>query len=279
MKKQFLIPNSKFRIHLVGLLLTLLLVLGMMPLISITADAADTIQMLPFKTTITVNCECGKDVSASGERVSYSSNGATWTYDIKVEWWCSACYKNYSYTCSGISVTSDDCEKGTPAVTVTENLSSGATINFKFWRDAGEHASSDITTSHATCISTGEKRVDNCRYCGLTKTLETYPIDAKNHSFVNGFCELCGAELHVCSSYDNGFCTEYGCYEPAELKDGYYQIKNAGQLFWFAQQVNVEGNREIKGVLTADIDLENRPWTPIGETGENNKNFRGVFDG
>ena len=50
-------------------------------------------------------------------------------------------------------------------------------------------------------------------------------------------------------------------------------------MFWFAEQVNEVGNREIKGVLTDDIDLENRPWTPIGTTGENKNNFRGVFNG
>lgn len=59
---------------------------------------------------------------------------------------------------------------------------------------------------------------------------------------------------------------------------GYYEIGNADQLFWFAQQVNVEGNKEIKGALTADIDLKNKPWTPIGAMGEANS-FRGVFDG
>ncbi len=59
---------------------------------------------------------------------------------------------------------------------------------------------------------------------------------------------------------------------------GYYEIGNADQLFWFAQQVNVEGNKDIKGALTADIDLRNKPWTPIGAMGEENS-FRGVFDG
>lgn len=59
---------------------------------------------------------------------------------------------------------------------------------------------------------------------------------------------------------------------------GYYEICNADQLFWFAQQVNVEGNKEIKGALTANIDLKNKPWTPIGAMGEENS-FRGVFDG
>ena len=190
MKKQFLIPNSKFRIHLVGLVLALLLVLGVMPLISITADAAYTTQMLPFNLTAAVTCRCGKDADVAGaERVSYSDNGATTTYDIKVEWWCTDCYKNYNYTWSGISVTCDDCEKGTD-VTVTKNLSTGAKINLNFWRDAGEHSSDDITTTPATCISTGEKRVDNCYYCSLTKTLETYPIDPDNHSSVNGFLNV-----------------------------------------------------------------------------------------
>ena len=129
------------------------------------------------------------------------------------------------------------------------------------------------------------------------------------HSYVNGKCTACGEDcthtggtatcttLAVCDtcgvSYgavdttnhdssvecENGFCPN-GCYEPATLNAaGYYEIDNAGKLFWFAQQVNVKGNREIKGVLTANIDLENKPWTPIGATGEENNNFRGVFDG
>ena len=74
---------------------------------------------------------------------------------------------------------------------------------------------------------------------------------------------------------DGGVATEVS----ATLNEaGYYEIGNADQLFWFAQQVNVEGNKEIKGALTADIDLKNKPWTPIGAMGEENS-FRGVFDG
>ena len=41
----------------------------------------------------------------------------------------------------------------------------------------------------------------------------------------------------------------------------------------------MNGNREIRGILTADIDLENRVLTPIGAMGESNYNFRGLFDG
>ena len=84
--------------------------------------------------------------------------------------------------------------------------------------------------------------------------------------------------LDAHEGYVNGICA-CGKYEEPQIKDGYYQIENPGHMFWFAEQVNVFGNREIKGVLTKDIDLEARPWTPIGTTGENNNNFRGVFDG
>ena len=76
----------------------------------------------------------------------------------------------------------------------------------------------------------------------------------------------------------NGF-SEIGEYEPAQQNaDGDYEIANGGNLFWFANHINtVDG--AANAVLTADIDLEDRPWTPIGSTGEENNNFRGVFDG
>jgi len=97
-------------------------------------------------------------------------------------------------------------------------------------------------------------------YCAICKN-EYGDIDKTNHEkYTNGFC-VCGEE------------------EAAVLnEDGYYEIANAGQLFWFANHVNTV-DRTASAVLAADIDLENRPWTPIGSTGEQNHNFRGVFDG
>ncbi len=50
------------------------------------------------------------------------------------------------------------------------------------------------------------------------------------------------------------------------------------ELFAFANAVNVDQKTNFKYVvLTADIDLENKPWTPIGQTGA--KQFFGIFDG
>ncbi len=235
-------------------------------MMSLTAYASLTTGVAPFQVTVTVKHNiCGKaDCSISTvKRVSHSVNGATWTYQIKVDWFCSTCYKNYTTTFSDIAVTCNDCELGTPATTVTKS-NSDCTINFTFSRNAKAHGSSYITTIPATCTSTGEKRVVNCYYCSLTKTLETYPIDPDNHT----------------GTLSEGVYTCCGAYQPAvdSDNDGYYEIYNASQLFWFAKQVN-EVDRTANAKLMNDIDLENRPWTPIGSTGEENNNFRGIFDG
>ncbi len=71
-------------------------------------------------------------------------------------------------------------------------------------------------------------------------------------------------------SFVNGFCTDATCTAPYEEAtqdaDGYYLIDNGGKLFWFAQQVNDGTGTTYNLKLTADIDLENRPWTPMGNS-------------
>lgn len=60
---------------------------------------------------------------------------------------------------------------------------------------------------------------------------------------------------------------------------GAYYISNKAGMFWFANEVNVNKNafngKTVK--LTADIDLNNEAWTPVGQTGATT--FNGVFDG
>ena len=84
-------------------------------------------------------------------------------------------------------------------------------------------------------------------------------------------------------TWKNGINKLTGEYEAAQLNaDDYYEINNAGNLFWFAQQVNEggEAGRYLNAILKQDIDLEGRPWTPIGTTGgTTSQSFRGIFDG
>lgn len=56
-----------------------------------------------------------------------------------------------------------------------------------------------------------------------------------------------------------------------------YRIGTAAELSWFAQQVK-SGKRSACAVLTADIDLNGKPWTPIANNGLNS-GYTGTFDG
>ena len=65
---------------------------------------------------------------------------------------------------------------------------------------------------------------------------------------------------------DNGFCSACGGFEPAKFneEEWIYEISNAGQLYWYAKELN-ENNTEMSVVLTKDIVIpENAPnWEPI----------------
>lgn len=92
-----------------------------------------------------------------------------------------------------------------------------------------------------------------------------------------------GNPSHTYTAQGSGICIN-GCYEPAILNGEYYEISNAGQLFWFAQLVN-GGSKTANARLMADIDLENADWTIICETGlyynsyGEDLGYAGTFDG
>ncbi len=121
------------------------------------------------------------------------------------------------------------------------------------------------------------------------------------HVYENGFCEQTESETHYEAAILNDNGTEE---DPA---DDYYEIGNAGQLYWFAELVNTEvidgdtptyPNSSANAKLIADIVVNKevivgnaneinlddedeiaakgfRPWTPIAE----NTAYKGVFDG
>lgn len=60
-------------------------------------------------------------------------------------------------------------------------------------------------------------------------------------------------------------------------KNDPYLIDTGAELAWFADQVK-NGKVTLCAKLTADIDLNGHPWTPIGSSGSS-KNYRGTFDG
>ncbi len=128
---------------------------------------------------------------------------------------------------------------------------------------------SEVLSQHSGGTATCSAKA-KCSYCG-----EEYgETDPSNHDSSVSFDA-------------NGFCPN-GCYAPAvQNADGYYEIKNAGQLYWFAQLVNLKGELAAKGILTADIDLGGRTWYPIGLYNDPAMadgdaviaHYSGVFDG
>ena len=159
---------------------------------------------------------------------------------------------------------------------------------------AGEVAVTGVTLSHS------ELTVDRNGTAQLTAAVE--PANAANqkvtwrsgapavatvdkNGLVTGVAE--GTALITVTTDDGAYMakctvTVTDVNKPAQAEDGYYEIATAGQLKWFADEVN-SGKPELNARLTADIDLSGvcsaaAPWTPIGDRA-NNQDYRGTFDG
>ena len=70
--------------------------------------------------------------------------------------------------------------------------------------------------------------------------------EVRQHNYVDGVCSLCGE------------------HEPPKEVNGYYQITNQWQLYWFANQVNTVDS-SINAKLTADITINSNILNEKGE--------------
>ena len=200
----------------------------------------------------------------------------------------SVCYNNENGT-----VTNCYYLKGTASIDFAYG-SGDATV-----KTAAQFASGEVTWLLNGSTAEGEL----AWHQNLSRNADAFPVLDSSHGTVyQGYnvCTLTYSNTSIPTTpahgYDaNGFCTNCGGgYQPATLaSEGNYEIANAGQLYWFAEQVN-SGNNSINGKLTADIVVNHnvldadgelngagsgfRVWTPIGQniTG---KQFVGIFDG
>lgn len=129
------------------------------------------------------------------------------------------------------------------------------------WRQTlGKDVTPVPDTSHDIVYSFSRLHCDGTPY----STIDGFTNDAsrngqEEHDFVNGVCKVCGF-------------VNMGTMPTDER--GYYLIASAETLSWFAQMVE-QGNTDICGVLTDDIDFTAYPSTMIG----NGKTYSGTFDG
>lgn len=133
------------------------------------------------------------------------------------------------------------------------------------WRQNLEGTSIDacptFNSTHAKVYANGALKCDGITpKAGTDVTFSNHEgstIDS--HSYVDGFCS-------VCHKIQDNFC---------ELSNGYYLISDGAHLNWFAYKVN-HGEGAANGLLTADIDMTDIEWTPIGQDG---RDFKGHFNG
>ena len=107
------------------------------------------------------------------------------------------------------------------------------------------------------------------------------PVERNMLTTVVGNVLTTATEINV--SIDDNFATKYTLtmwdgksVKPVVEDNGVYEIYEAAELAWFAQQVNAGVKFAGKTVkLCKDIHLNGEVWTPIGATGK----FEGTFDG
>ena len=227
----------------------------------------------------TISLSCGSalkksDFGKQADLVSYTNQhlltktaakAKTCTEDGNKEYWtCEHCGKYFL---------SDDTNPETAkAVELSETIIPAS------------HELTKVNAKAATCTEDGNIAYWQCDVCKKTFTdeagknaVDNVIIAALKHSYnENGFCE--NDDTH---------------YQPANYNEEIekYEISNAGQLYWFAEQVN-SGNASVNAVLTTDIVVNEgnlatydgtspntwMTWTPIGN-GASRRVYSGIFDG
>lgn len=122
---------------------------------------------------------------------------------------------------------------------------------------------------------------------------QAYPVLGGDKVYQSAPCpaNYSNTQRDLPHDYVDGVCSRCGEHEPPKEVNGYYQITNQWQLYWFADQVSNKGQTNINAKLTADITLNSNvlnengelntgvnftPWTLIGT---NTNPFTGTFDG
>ena len=167
-----------------------------------------------------------------------------------------------------------------------------------------------FVATHSGKVSlSGSAKIKNCRAVEKVK-LDFPNVTGGGVHVSSGSFEMSGGSIESCTAVNGGnsvfVCT--GGYGKFTMTDGTvdgsitmpytvgnepvymdglgtavspYQISTADQLKLFRDIVNGAGgqtpNRGAYAVLTADIDLNNEPWTPIGP--DRDSAYTGTFDG
>ena len=192
-------------------------------------------------------------------------NGAA-TSNVKNNYYCLA---EGSTTTIAIGNKASSCEA--PHAVTASQLASGEVCyllngdqsNIAFHQTLSTDDVPTLDASHGIVYLAGRTHCDGTAYEGVTGYSNTANIQ-DDHDFVDGFCSYCDA-------LDASFTM-------TPNTDGYYEISSANLLRQFAITVN-GGEYTANAVLTADIDMTDKPWpNSIGDW-QSSHMYKGKFDG
>ncbi|MCR4593238.1 MAG: hypothetical protein K5672_08860 [Bacteroidaceae bacterium] len=177
------------------------------------------------------------------------------------------CLQEGSTTTIAIGNKASNCEA--PVAVTPEQLASGEvcfllngkqTENVAFYQTLPTDKLPLFDASHGVVYQNGRLHCNGDAYEDVVYSNENTGITRDDHNIVDGFCSYCGL-------FDENYLTPNA--------DGFYEIADGKQLGWFQQKVN-NGEYGANAVLTANIDLNNEAWTPIGNA---TNPYTGTFDG
>lgn len=159
------------------------------------------------------------------------------------------------------------------------------------WASDGKSASakftctscSNIMTKTAT-ITSAVKTAATCSSMGTTTYTAKVTYNSTTYTSTKDVQDI---PITAHSYGMNGFCTVCDDYQPAvKGDDGYYQIANAGNLYWFTASDPHSANAKLTKDIVVNsnvLDVQGKPqgtnfrkWIPIGRE---DHEFKGTFDG
>ncbi len=192
-------------------------------------------------------------------------NGAA-TSNVKNNYYC---LQEGSTTSIAIGNKASSCEA--PHAVTASQLASGEVCyllngdqsDIAFYQTLGTDEVPTLDASRGTVYLAGRTHCDGTAYTGVSGYSNTANVQ-DDHDFVDGFCSYC-------DEHDASFTMTPNA-------DGYYEINSANLLRQFAITVN-GGEYTANAVLSADIDMTDKPWpNSIGDW-QSNHMYKGKFDG
>lgn len=241
---------------------------------------------------------CGQTETAAIDKLAHRAGAAATCTDAQV---CTVCGQviapatGHTWVVSG---TETKCD-----TTVTTYTCSACDATKTETAAGGSHTEVAVAAAAATCTTVGTTAGTKCSVCHAVlsgcKTVpalghdfaETWTSNGENHWHACTRCDARSAEAaHVYERTTTDWtsaelktgmtCTVCGYFEDLSAQ-GIYYVANAADLKAFADKVNGGTSFAGKTVkLTADIDLKDVEWTPIGNViSYPTTTFKGTFDG